>query len=179
MFSQKSFFSIPVLVLIIIILLSFPEKSTNAQTVQRIGVFDSRAVVLAYFNSKFSNIRQIFQSLDSLMQVAKSKDDKTTISKIDREGILRQAMLHNQGFGTGSINTITETIKDKLAKLANDENLSAVVSKWEIAFSNKDVELIDITDKIVNFFEPTEQVKTMAKEIMQAEPVKDAYLIDD
>ena len=179
MFSQKSFFSIPVLVLIIIILLSFPEKSTNAQTVQRIGVFDSRAVVLAYFNSKFSDIRQIFHSLDSLLQEAKSKGDTTAISKIEREGTLRQAMLHDQGFGTGSINNITETIKDKLAKLANDENLSAVVSKWEIAFSNKDVELIDITEKIVNFFEPTEQVKTGVKEIMQLEPVKDAYLIED
>ena len=179
MFSLKSCFSIPILVLVITILLTIPAEVTNAQTVIRIGVFDSRAVAVAYYNSDFSNTKEIFQSLATQMQEAKSKDDKEAIAKIEREGTLRQAILHEQGFGTGSVNNITETVKDKLNQLANDENLSAIVSKWEISFSNNNVELVDITEKIVNFFDPNDQMKDMVKEIMQTEVVKDAYLIED
>lgn len=179
MFSQKCFFSIPALVLIITILFTISEKGTNAQAVQRIGVFDSRAVAVAFYNSKFSDTQQIFQSLGSQMQEAKSKDDKEAISELEREATLRQAMMHEQGFGKGSINNISETVKDKMTQLAKDENLSAIVSKWELVFSGKDVELIDITEKIVEFFEPNDQIKTMVKEIMQSEPIKDAYLIED
>ena len=180
MFSLKSYFSIPVFVLAISILLNIPAEVTNAQTVIRIGVFDSRAVAVAYYNSDFSNnYRQIFQSLATQMQEAKSKDDKEAIAKIEREATLRQAILHEQGFGTGSVINITETVKDSLIKLANEENLSAIVSKWEISFSNNNVELIDITEKIVHFFDPNDQMKDMVKEIMQTEVVKDAYLIED
>lgn len=179
MYIPKHFFSIPGLVLIITMFFPIQGKGTNAQTVQRIGVFDSRAVAIAYYNSKYSQNQQIYASLDSQMKEAKEKGDKEAISKIEREGSLRQVMMHEQGFGKGSINNITETIKDKITQLANDENLSAVVSKWELVFSSKSVELIDVTEKIVNFFEPTEQIKTMVKEMMQTEPVKDAYLIDD
>jgi len=179
MFSSKSYFLIPIFVLVITILLTIPAEVTNAQTVIRIGVFDSRAVAVAYYNSDFSNNKQIFQSLATQMQEAKSKDDKVAIAKIEREAKLRQAIMHEQGFGTGSVINITETVKDKLTQLANDENLSAIVSKWEISFSNNNVELIDITEKIVHFFDPDDQMKDMVKEIMQTEVVKDAYLIDD
>lgn len=179
MYPQKYFFSIPAVVLIMTIFLPVLGKGTNAQTIQRIGVFDSRAVAVAYYNSKFSNNQQIFQSLGSQMQLAKSKDDKEAISKLELEGTMRQAMMHEQGFGKGSINNITESVKDKMTQLAKNENLSAIVSKWEMIFSGKDVELIDITEKIVDFFEPNDQIKSMVKEIMQSEPVKDAYLIDD
>jgi hypothetical protein len=173
------YFSTPILVLIIAILLTIPAEVTNAQTEIRIGVFDSRAVAVAYYNSDFSDTKQIFQSLTTQMQEAKSKDDKEAVAKLEREATLRQAILHEQGFGTGSVINITETVKDKLTQLANDENLSAIVSKWEISFSNNNVELIDITEKIVHFFDPNDQMKGMVKEIMQTEVVKDAYLIED
>ncbi|MEJ2105044.1 MAG: hypothetical protein P8X47_10775 [Ignavibacteriaceae bacterium] len=179
MFSLKSYYSIPIFVLVISILLIIPAEVTNAQTVIRIGVFDSRAVAVAYYNSDFSNTKEIFQSIATQMQEAKSKDDKQAIAKIEREATLRQAMLHEQGFGTGSVINITETVKDKLTQLANDENLSAIVSKWEISFNNNNVALIDITEKIVHFFDPNDQMKDMVKEIMQTEVVKDAYLIED
>lgn len=179
MFSQKYSFSIPIMGLILIGLFCVPEKGTNAQTTQWIGVFDSRAVAVAFYNSKFSDTQQIFQSLGSQMQEAKSKDDKEAISKLEREATLRQAMMHEQGFGKGSINNITETVKDKMTQLAKDENLSAIVSKWELVFNDTDVELVDVTEKIVDFFEPNEKIKSMTKEIMQSEPIKDAYLIED
>ena len=48
-----------------------------------------------------------------------------------------------------------------------------------MVFSGADIELVDITVKVVDFFEPNEKMKEMTKEVMQSEPIKDAYLIDD
>ena len=56
MFSLKSCFPTPILVLILTFLLTIPAEVTNAQTVLRIGVFDSRAVAVIYYNSDFSKM---------------------------------------------------------------------------------------------------------------------------
>jgi hypothetical protein len=179
MYLQKRSYSISFIVLILLGFFFSSGKEANAQTKLRIGVFDSRAVAIAFYQSKFSNTQQIFGSLHTKMKEAKEKDDKEAIAKIEREATLRQAMMHQQGFGDGSVNNITETIKDKMAQLAKNENLSAIVSKWEMVFSGADIELVDITVKVVDFFEPNEKMKEMTKEVMQSEPIKDAYLIDD
>jgi hypothetical protein len=70
-------------------------------------------------------------------------------------------------------------MKDMMYSLAEKENLTVIVSKWELVYSGTDVELVDITGKIVGFFEPNERMREMTKEVLKSEPVKDAYLIDD
>ena len=179
MYLQKRSYSISFIVLILLGFFFSSGKEANAQTKLRIGVFDSRAVAIAFYNSKFSSNQQIFTTLDSQMEEAKEKDDKEAIAKIEREATLRQAMMHQQGFGDGSVNNITGTIKDKMDQLAKNENLAAIVSKWELVFSGTDIELVDITVKVVDFFEPNERMKEMTKEVMLSEPIKDAYLIED
>ena len=66
-----------------------------------------------------------------------------------------------------------------MAILAKNENLTAIVSKWELVYSGTDVELVDVTEKITGFFEPNEKMKEMVKEVLKSEPIKDAYLIED
>ena len=179
MYLQKRSYSISFIVLILLGFFFSSGKEVNAQTKLRIGVFDSRAVAIAFYQSKFSNTQQTFGDLRTKMEEAKGKDDKEAIAKIEREATLRQAMMHQQGFGDGSVINITGTIKEKMAQLAEDENLTAIVSKWELVFSSADIELVDITVKVVDFFEPNEKMKMMTENVMQSEPVKDAYLIDD
>ncbi len=179
MFNQKRSFSFSIIGFVLLGLLFGLGEVVNAQTKIRVGVFDSRAVAVAFYNSKFSTNQQIFASLGTRMKEAKEKDDKDAIAKIEREASLRQVMMHEQGFGRGSINNVTGAIKEKLAQLAKSENLSVIVSKWELVFSGADVVTVEVTEKIVDFFEPNEKIKSMTKEIMQSEPIKEAYLIDD
>ena len=179
MYLQKRSYSISFIVLILLGFFFSSGKEANAQTKVRIGVFDSRVVAIVFYQSKFSNVQQTFGALRTKMVEAKEKDDKEAIAKIEREATLRQAMMHQQGFGDGSVNNITETIKDKMAQLAENENLNAIVSKWELVFSSADIELVDITVKVADFFELNEEMKENVKEVMQSEPIKDAYLIDD
>ena len=174
MISVKSY---PAICLALIFVVLFGTERINAQTTKRIGTFDSRAVAVVYYNSKY--FKSPMASLMSEMKTAKEKGDKKAIARIEREGSLRQTMMHEQGFGKGSINNIIDVVKDKMAVLAKNENLAAIVSKWELSYSGTDVELVDVTEKIAGFFEPNEKMKAMIEEVLKSEPIKDAYLIED
>jgi hypothetical protein len=68
---------------------------------QRIGVFDSRAIAIACANSPSFN--KIPAMLAQRMKAAKENGDKKEIAAIEREGMLHQVMMHEQGFGKGSV----------------------------------------------------------------------------
>lgn len=160
-----------------ILIISFCSINTlHAQTKLRIGTFDSRVIAVAYANSKFNTMSS---ELGVKMQAAKEKNDANEIAQIEREGKMRQAMMHEQGFGTGSVRNILNLMKDKVAEMAKKEKLNLIVSKWEVVYNSTNCELVDVTEKIVNFFEPNEKMKMMMKEMMKQEPMKDAYLIED
>ena len=177
MTSGKLYLVIPAICMALFCMVLIGTERMNAQMTHKIGTFDSRAVAIAYYNSK--NFKNTMESIMSEMKTAKEKGDKKAIAKIEREKSLRQAMMHEQGFGKGSINNIIDMVKEKIAVLAKNENLTTIVSKWEVVYSRADVELVDITEKIVDFFEPNERMKEMTKEVLKSEPIKDAYLIED
>ena len=174
--SHRNYFSVIILAVFVLSIMTWTSTSA-AQTKVRIGIFDSRSVAIVYANSKF--FKNPFSEITARMKAAKDKKDDKEIAKIEYEAKLRQAILHDQGFGKGSVNTIIDLYRDKIAEIAKTENLSAVVSKWEVIYSKPDIELVDITDKIIAFFEPSDKMKEVIKEVPQQEPVKDAFFIDD
>lgn len=148
-----------------------------ADVPQRIGIFDSRAVAIACANSPTFN--KIPAMLSERMRAAKEKGDKKEIAAIEREGMLHQVMMHEQGFGKGSVIGMLALVKDSIAALAVRENVALVVSKWEVVYSARDIELVDLTEKITEFFQPTERVKGWLKDVSKQEPIENAFLIQD
>lgn len=143
----------------------------------RIGVYDSRAVAIACANSP--SFHAVHARLAERLKTAKEKGDAKEIATIEREGMLRQVMMHEQGFGKGSVAAMTALIKDSIAALAVSDNLSLVVSKWEVVYSSKDIEFVDVTEKMAGFFGPNERVKGWLKDLSKQEPIDEAYLIQD
>jgi|CZKP01.1.fsa_nt_gi hypothetical protein len=168
-----------VIILTIFVTLIAP-KPYFAQNKFRVGTYDSRAVEIAYFNSAYSHsIMQTMKELNVKMQKAKQESDSAMIKKLNFEGPTRQAILHEKGFGTGSIRFEIMEIKDKIDSLAKAEKIDLVVSKWELNYSNANCEVIDITEKIADLFKPNKRFKNMLPDILKSEPIKDAYLIQD
>jgi len=174
--SYRNIFSVIILAVFVLSIMTWTSNSV-AQTKLRIGIFDSRSIAIVYANSKF--FKNPYPEITARMKAAKEKKDDKEIAKIEYEARLHQAILHDQGFGKGSVNGITDLYKDKIAAIAKAENLSAVVSKWELINNNSNVELVDITNNIVDLFEPSDKIKEVIKEVPQHEPVKDAFFIDD
>jgi len=173
----RNFAGAIILVVLVFGMMMICSTNSIAQPKQRIGIFDSRSIAIVYANSKY--FKNPYPEIKKRMEAAKKKKDAKEIAKIEYEAKLHQAILHDQGFGKGSVNTILDMYKDKIASIAKAENLTAVVSKWELVYYNSDIEVVDITDKIVDLFEPSEKIRETIKEVPQHEPVKDAFFIDD
>ena len=122
---------------------------------------------------------ELIGGLQKKNQEALDAKDTVKSKKLIREGQMRQAMLHEQAFGTGSVRYFLEPLKDKLALLAKNENLDLIVSKYELNYSSPNTLVIDITEKVTDLLSPDKRFKTMLPELIKNEPVKDAYLIED
>ncbi len=153
------------------------SSESAAQSKLRVGVYDSRAIAIACFNS--NTYKDPMVELRNKMKNARDANDAKAIADIEREAVLRQGMGHEKGFGTGSVMTEIEIIKKELNELAKKEKLDLVLSKWELAFTGDNVLIIDITDKIARLFKPNEKVLGWLEELKKQNPVKEAYLIRD
>ena len=134
----------------------------------RIGIFDSRCIAMAY--GRTYHIKE----MDSLkIKYAKAKEEgkKELVEELERLGPTKQMLMHQQGFSTGSILNIMEKVKHKLSSIAKKNNVKLIVSKWEVMFSDESIELVDITDQLVEFFNPDEATKKIIEEIKAMEPV--------
>jgi hypothetical protein len=156
------------------------QNSALGQEKIRIGTYDSRAVAIAYFNSPCGKqVMELMGTLQKKKREALEANDTLIIKKLNREGEMRQAIMHEQGFGTGSVKDLLVTIKDKIGLLAKSENLDIIVSKYELTYFGSDSIVIDITEKLTNLFEPNLRFKTILPDLLKNEPVKDAYLDED
>ena len=151
-----------------LLLSSFFIYSQQETTNLRVGTFDSRCVAAAYGRSDF------MKEMDSIkIKYAKAKEEgnKELIEELERLGPTKQMLMHQQGFSTGSILNIMEKVKYKLPFIAKENNVKVIVSKWEVMFSDESIELVDITDQLVEFFNPDEATRKIISEIKAMEPV--------
>ena len=148
-------------------------QNLSAQTARiRVGTFDSRLVALAYYNSK--DYDKFISDFNRQYKVAESKKDSVTIKKMLVRGPVLQRMMNDRIFGKGSINLILDNYKDKLDAIGKANNVSIIVSKWEVVYKIQGFEFVDLTWKIMAIWNPSEQVIKWAKNGEKELPIKDA-----
>ena len=137
----------------------------------RVGIYDSRAVAIAYAHSDWNEKR--LESKVEEMEQAKAAGDKKKIKELDEWGKAQQAKLHRQGFGTAPVDDILEHIKEELAQIAKDANVIAFVSKWDKKTLKryKSAELVDVTDLIVAQFNPNERTLKTIEQLKDKKPI--------
>lgn len=161
------------MILLLFALIISAISIVNAQT--RIGVYDSRCIAIWYFNSgEFSGK---MKDLMASLKLAKEKNDTIQVKSIEEKGQLMQRIAHDKGFGRGSVAEILENRKSELAELAKNEKLSAIVSKWEVNFSSSEIELVDVTLKLLELLKAPDQIKKYYQDMKSQEPIKDAFLM--
>jgi hypothetical protein len=135
----------------------------------RIGVFDSRAVALAYRNSdEFKNsIARMYADL----QAAKAAKDENRVKELEQELPWEQVRAHQQVFSTGPVGEIVAKVKDQLPAIAAQAGVSLIVSKWEVQFHNPKVELVDVTAPLAMLFHPSAQVLQWMNEMKAKDPI--------
>lgn len=143
----------------------------------RVGVYDSRAIAIAYGNS--AQFRKSLESVQADYKKAKEEKNDKQAKEIDARMKLQQRRFHEQGFSTGSVAGIMATVKDSLPAVAKKAGVQVIVSKWELNSQSPEVEVVEVTDELVALFRPSEKVLGWVKDLKNHPPMPLEKITDD
>jgi hypothetical protein len=155
---------------LVLCLLAGTTTSAQSQTNKlRIGVYDSRAVAMAYANS--TEFQETLTAARADYEKAKTAKDEKRLKEIESRMQLQQRRLHEQGFSTGSVAGIMATVKGALPGVATKARVQAIVSKWELNYQGPDVELVDVTEDLAVLFHASDKKDGKWRGILKHAPV--------
>ncbi len=142
---------------------------TRQNSKVRVGVYDNRAIAVAYFNSaaKHESVASWKMQHDKARQAGDEKRAKQIETAMDR----MQWLAHRQGFGRASVDEAMASVKDKLADVAKKANVSAIVYTPDYLDSAW-VERVDVTSEVVALFDPSEKTLKTVDAMKKIEPVE-------
>ena len=110
------------------------------------------------------------------LEEAKAAGDDEKRKELETRGPEMQQMMHMQGFGTASVDNVLEVIQNELPKIAKQANVQVIVSKWDIAWSQENADLIDVTDLMIKPFAPDEATMKAIQGVRKTDPVPESQL---
>ena len=137
----------------------------------RIGVYDSRAVAVAYAGSTFN--RDYHSKLRQRHDEAEAAGDREGMAEIHAEGEARQRLFHMQGFSTAPVDEYLAHISDDIAEIRQNTGVDLLVSKWdkETLARHWSAERVDVTMMLVDAFRPDAKTRRTAVEIQGHKPI--------
>jgi hypothetical protein len=146
------------------------EKAVAAEAV-RIGVYDSRAVAYAHFWTDVNQTK--LKALFNEAKAAKESGDTKKYEELKKTLQEGQLAIHRQVFSTAPIDDVFEELKEQSPKIQKETGIAAFVSKWDVEKlkSYPKAKQIDVTDRLVQEFKPTEKQLKMIESIKKAKPI--------
>lgn len=132
----------------------------------RVGVYDSRAVVIAFTHSSRSK-----EQIQKLIAQRDAATDPAVRASFEKQGEALQDRRHRQGFSTASIADVLEHVEGELPGIAAASNVDVLVSKWDLAYRREGVEFVDVTAAMIAPFAPDDRVKAMIADLKNHEPL--------
>jgi len=152
-----------------------PAKQSDAKI--RIGTYDTRAVALAYLRS-LAFEKELAQ-LRAQADKARADGDANRLMELEKQGGQGQQRAHAQVFSNAPIDNILPKLKESMPAVAKEANVVAIVPKAD--WNDTSIELVDVTDLLVEQFKPTEQTRKIIAEIRGSRPMDlvEAVLLKD
>jgi len=135
----------------------------------RIGVYDSRAVAVAYANSR--EFQNSMKPAQADYRQAKLDGNKKHMEELQHRMRVAQRRLNEQAYSTASVAPIMATLQGFFPAVAREAGVDAIVSKWELNYASYNVETEDVTDKLVALLHTTDQGWKWAKDVQQKPPI--------
>jgi hypothetical protein len=144
-----------------------PAKA--AKPAVRIGVYDSRGVVMAYARSP--EFTQSMRKLRADYERAKAEGDSALVKKLGQEGPWMQVRLHQRGFSTAGAGDLLAKVADQLPGVAREAGVVLIVSKWEMPYQDPSVEVVDVTVPLAKLFKADEATLKLLDQLAKQAPV--------
>jgi hypothetical protein len=144
-------------------------EEVPAKETLRVGTFDSRAVAVAYAGSE--KFDQYLGSMREKYDKAKEEGNEKVIKELEAWGPASQQVMHQQVFSIASVAEYLEKVKAELPKIAEEAGVDVIMSKWEIAYKNPSIEIVDVTSHLVKLFNPDEKTLETIETIPKQDPM--------
>ncbi len=135
----------------------------------RVGVYDSRAIAIAYSHSEF--MAKALSDLKKERDDAKAANDAAGVAAAEKKGAALQSRFHQQGFSTASVSNLLKPIAAELPKIAEAAQVELLVSKWDLSWQKAGVTFVDVTKEMCEPFHPDATVQKMIQDIPNHEPL--------
>lgn len=144
---------------------------TDQNAVDRIGVYDSRSIAVAWAGTETHNT--LLKSLQAEWQQAKAAGDQKRVEEVEAEAEAQQRLLHMQAFSTAPVDDILAYIEDSLPQIQQEASVTMLVSKWDSETLAKypSAELVDVTMVLVDALQPNERQRQHAIGIQTQDPI--------
>ena len=134
-----------------------------------VGTFDSRGIAIAYANSELFEEEMV--ELREKHDRAKRHGEEELLAELEAAGKARQAKFHRQAFCAAPVDDILVHLEERLPALAREAGVDLLVSQWDVVFQDSEVQLVDVTDLLVNEFEPEEKVLKWIADLEGQDPL--------
>ena len=130
----------------------------SAQT--RVGTFDRQSIVVAYYRSPMwaAELKAKKAEHDAAVQAG---DDKKA-EELARWGGEHQQLAHRQLAGEAPITNIVEALQPALTEISKSANVERIVAE---APAGGNVEIVDVTDRILDWLKADEQTRKIIQEL--------------
>lgn len=125
------------------------------KTLLRVGVYDSRAIAIAYGNSE--HFSKILKQKQAELEQAKKQGDTEKVKEIEAWGPAQQAQAHLKAFSTAPVHDCFGVVRDQIPEVAKSAGVDVIVSKWEFDYFAEDAETVDVTVELAKLFNPNER----------------------
>lgn len=143
------------------------QNATADRGKLRVGVYDPRAVAIAYVRHN-SDAEQL-KKLSTDLKAAEARNDKNAAADIRAQGERLQTLRHLQGFSNAPVDDIMKSLADRLPAIAQEANVAMIVPF--VDFRDDSVETVDVTDKLVAQFSPDEQTREILADMKGVKPL--------
>jgi hypothetical protein len=148
--------------------LGFGEKEEKTEKASQVivGTFDSRAVMMAYSHA-------VRAGRMPSIEAAETSDPNATPQQIKQRSIDRRRREFRQGFGMGDVSEYLDLIRDQIPKIAQKTGVDIIVSKWDIEYYDPKVKFLDVTEVLIQPFEPSKERLKIIQDVRKAPPASD------
>ncbi len=145
-----------------------PNKKDSGAKL-RVGTFDSRAVAIAHVRSEA--FARHLKKIRAEYKKAKAAGDEKRVKALEDQGSAEQELVHKQGFGILPVGNILKKIKGKIPEIAKQADVDLIISRWDLVYQRTGVEFVDVTDLMVQPFDPDKSTLKTIKEVLKRTPI--------
>jgi hypothetical protein len=138
---------------------------------ERIGIYDSRAVAYAEFWTPAHQSR--INDLVKNAKAAKAAGETKRFNQLEAELESEQAKNHLQVFSIAPVDEILAGMKERVASVQKEANVSRLVSKWDEPTLKelKRAEKVDVTDLLLREFTLNERQQKVVADLRKKKPL--------